>query len=433
MSLASDRHDAGSAEGYHPLDVGSLPEYLAKISTCTAILGGTPSDWRVDEVGDGNLNLVFIVRGPAGSLVAKQALPYVRLVGESWPLPLKRAFFEHEALTTQIACAPDLLPAVHHYDDIMALTVMEHLTPHIILRKGLIAGISYPNLAEDISEFMAQTLFKTSDLYLSAKEKKRRNAVFCDNDELCKITEDLVFTDPYRIAELNRWTSPQLDDAAARFRGDAALKVAVQSLKEAFMGRAEALIHGDLHSGSIMVTETQTKVIDPEFAFYGPRGFDVGAVIGNLFLAYFSQPGHATDDYDRVEYGEWVLKQVVAIWDGFRNKFLRLWETQGQGDSYVAELFSDPDGAVALSALRETYMLRLFHDSLGFAGAKMIRRILGLAHVEDLEAIEDPNLRAVCESKALMLGRALVVDRKSYADIAAVVSYARQLQEGAEQ
>ena len=43
----------------------------------------TPSDWRIREVGDGNLNLVFIVEGPAGGVVVKQALPYVRLVGES--------------------------------------------------------------------------------------------------------------------------------------------------------------------------------------------------------------------------------------------------------------------------------------------------------------------------------------------------------------
>ncbi len=430
MSLASDLRETEDAREYQPLDAGTLPDYLSGIRSCAEKLGGGPGDWQVDEVGDGNLNLVFIIRGPAGSLVAKQALPYVRLVGESWPLPLKRAFFEHEALMAEIDCAASLVPAVYHFDGSMALTVMEHLTPHIILRKGLIAGIRYPNLAAHVSEFMAQTLFKTSDLFLSAKEKKQRNAVFCDNDELCKITEDLVFTDPYRGAELNRWTSPQLDEMAARFRGDAELKVAVQALKEAFMGRAEALIHGDLHSGSIMVTQEETKVIDPEFAFYGPRGFDVGAVLGNLFLAYFSQPGHADGKDDRVQYGEWILEQTFLIWEGFREKFLALWEAQGQGDSYVAELFADQQSASALTAHREAYMQTLFHDSLGFAGAKMVRRILGLAHVEDLESIENPDLRAACETKALELGRELIVNRHDYGSIASVGDYARQLQKG---
>ena len=31
----------------------------------------------------------------------KQALPYVRCVGESWPLTLERATFEHAALVEQ--------------------------------------------------------------------------------------------------------------------------------------------------------------------------------------------------------------------------------------------------------------------------------------------------------------------------------------------
>ena len=40
----------------------------------------------VREVGDGNINFVYILEGPAGALCLKQALPYVRVVGEDWPL-----------------------------------------------------------------------------------------------------------------------------------------------------------------------------------------------------------------------------------------------------------------------------------------------------------------------------------------------------------
>jgi len=58
-------------------------------------------------------------------------------------------------------------------------------------------------------------------------------------------------------------------------------------------------LHGDLHTGSIMVTQDSTKCIDPEFGFYGPMGFDLGAFLGNLILAYISQDGHATAENDR--------------------------------------------------------------------------------------------------------------------------------------
>src|SRR3546814_13727563 len=94
----------------------------------------------------------------------------------------------------------------------MALMVMDLLEPHIILRKGLIAGTRYPRLAGHMADFMAETLFRTSDLHLPAAAKKERMAIFCANTELCRITEDLVFTDPYR-------DSPQLGRASYRERG----------------------------------------------------------------------------------------------------------------------------------------------------------------------------------------------------------------------
>lgn len=52
-----------------------------------------------------------------------------------------------------------------------------------------------------------------------------------------------------------------------------------------------------------MVTETETKVIDPEFAFYGPIGFDLGAVIGNYFLNFFSHKAREGTE----KYREYVI------------------------------------------------------------------------------------------------------------------------------
>lgn len=37
------------------------------------------------------------------------------------------------------------------------------------------------------------------------------------------------------------------------------------------MNCAQALLHGDLHSGSVFANDSGIKVIDPEFAFTGPR------------------------------------------------------------------------------------------------------------------------------------------------------------------
>ena len=149
---------------YAPVDGAKLAAILAELPDIPARLGGAPADWRIREVGDGNLNLVFIVEGPAGGVVVKQALPYVRLVGDSWPLPLERSWFEYNALVEQARYAPRLTPEIFHFDRAQAMIVMEYLSPHIIMRKGLIRGVEYPRFAADIAEFLAATLFNTSVL-----------------------------------------------------------------------------------------------------------------------------------------------------------------------------------------------------------------------------------------------------------------------------
>ncbi|UFZ06034.1 S-methyl-5-thioribose kinase [Bradyrhizobium ontarionense] len=411
---------------YRILNETDLRNYLAETPAVTAQLGGSADHWSITEVGDGNLNLVFIVKGPSGGLAVKQALPYVRLVGESWPLPLSRAHYEHLALTHQGRLAPALVPAIVHHDPALALTAMELLEPHIIMRKGLVAGSIYPAFTDHITTFMARTLFFSSDLALSAAAKKDAIASFAGNHALCKITEDLIFTDPYRVAEQNRWTAPWLDRTAAEIREDLDLHVAVSRLKLKFLSSAEALIHGDLHTGSIMVTDTETKVIDPEFAFYGPMGFDVGALLANLLMAYFASAGHEQTPGNREVFETWVLATVDQVWSAFADEFLSLWRKEATGDAYPPSLFPGEAGAARLEVERQAYMARLFQDAVGFTAAKIIRRILGLAHNIDFEQIEDTKRRATCEARALRLARTLMVETASFTSIEAVTRAARE-------
>src|SRR6516162_223042 len=347
---------AARPDGYRILREADLRDHLAQLPAIAEVLGGPPDDWSISEVGDGNLNLVFIVKGGKGGLAVKQALPYVRLVGESWPLPLSRSHYEYLALTRHAQLAPGLVRAVLHHDETLALTAMELLEPHIIMRKGLIAGTLYPRFVNDITTFMARTLFFSSDLAVPAAQKKQGIADFAGNHALCKITEDLIFTDPYREAEQNRWTSPWLDATAARFRDDLDAHAAISWLKLKFLSSPEALIHGDLHTGSIMVTESDTRVIDPEFAFYGPIGFDVGAVLGNLVMAYLASAGHERAPGERQAFETWLLETIEKVWTEFDRKFLELWRSGPRGDAYPANLFPGPAGELHLEAERQRNM-----------------------------------------------------------------------------
>ncbi len=421
-------------EGYRALGEDTLAAFLQTLPDISERLGGEPAAWRVTEVGDGNLNLVFIVEGPAGDICVKQALPYVRLVGDSWPLPLERAYFEQQATVIQAKQVGALVPAILHYDPKLFLIVMERLSPHIIMRRGMIDAVVYPDFVDHITEYAATCLFFTSDLALTAAEKRPLVAKFSGNAALCKITEDLIFTDPYRIAELNRWTSPELDDIAAAIRSDADLKRAVSALKLKFLCQTDALLHGDLHTGSIMVTATDTRVIDPEFAFYGPMGFDVGKLIGNLLLCYFSQSGHEREPGGRDGYRQWILETIERFWNGFDKRFVELWTANRTGDAYPPDLFEDAEtdggeaGRRSLGQAQQLFMRGLFEDAVGYAGTSMIRRILGLAHNIDMEWIEDSGRRAACERRTLTLAVDLVKHARQVPSIEAVTAKARAIQ-----
>ncbi len=66
----------------------------------------------------------------------------------------------------------------------------------------------------------------------------------------------------------------------------------------------------------------------------------------------------------------------------------------------------------------------MLRDTVGFAGAKMIRRIVGIAHVEDFESIADADARARCERAALRLGRRMLVDAATFGSMADVTAAA---------
>ena len=111
------------------------------------------------EVGDGNLNLVFFVENaddPTNSIVVKQALPYLRVMGESWPLTRERVRYETQALRKHNEVAPGLAPEVYDYNEEMSTLAMEHLRDHDIMRKPLVARQRFPLFADHHKHLLGQ-------------------------------------------------------------------------------------------------------------------------------------------------------------------------------------------------------------------------------------------------------------------------------------
>ena len=371
--------------------VKTLPIYAQRFDGVSA--------FACRQIAEGNVNLIFRVAAaddPGKSVIVKQALPYAWRYPD-FKMPPERSRIEHAFLEHQARYCPDQTPAVYHYDDARHILVMEDLNRHLVMREGLMQQIRYPHVDQHMGLFMARTLFYTSDLYLSSGEKKALVPKFI-NPVLCKVQEDLVFTQPYIDHPNNRWTK-LLEPQVRKVYADDDLRSEVLLLKERYMTHAQALIHNDLHTGSIMLNEQETKVVDPEFAFFGPIGHDVGSYLGNLALSYAAQEYHAKDAQTRADYRRWLADLIVRTWTIFEQEFLALWEAHGNGD-WPSAMF------------RHKYMRQLLQDALGFGAAEMMRRLIGMAHVHDFWTIDDVTIRARAESLGLNIAIAWLKQRR---------------------
>lgn len=366
-----------------------------------------------EEIGDGNLNLVFKIFDNQGRsrVVVKQALPYVRCVGESWPLTLDRARLEAQTLIEHYKHCPQHTVNVTHYDAELAVMVMEDLSSHRIWRSELVKGAYYSQAGRQVGEYLAQTLFHTSDFFLHPHKKKAEVARFI-NPEMCEITEDLFFNDPFIDHERNKYPAA-LESLVVSLRSDDALKIAVAGLKHRFFADAEALLHGDVHSGSIFVADGSLKVIDAEFGYFGPIGFDVGSAIGNLLINYCCLPGLLAPR-EAAEGRERRLSDVQDICNQFASRFLELAKEKTR------------DVALAYPGYAESFLRKVWRDTLGYCGTELIRRTVGMSHVADFKQIEDQTMRTECIRSCITLGRTLILAADHVADVDALIARIRQ-------
>jgi 5-methylthioribose kinase len=360
----------------------------------------------VQEIGDGNLNLVFVCQDASGrGVVLKQALPYVRLVGPEWPFTPRRAVAEARAYREHGRFAPELIPTLYAFDAERYILAVEDLSDHRVWRTALTDGERHEQAAEKMGRYVGRLAFHTSAFGVEAKALKLL-AAEAVSPELCEITEDLVLTEPFSGAERN-WFQEEIRDAAERLQAPA-VRAAAAEAKYAFMTRGEALIHGDLHTGSVMVRDDgSTRAFDGEFCFYGPVGFDLGLLWANFIVAMARD--HALG---RTEHGAWVATLPAAAWDGFEAELRALWPERVDERGFT-------------DAFLEGWLDRVRRDAFGFAAAEAARRIVGLAHVVDLESLE-PDARAAASRGVIGTVERLLLERDELGSAEAVAAIATE-------
>ncbi|MCX8514646.1 MAG: S-methyl-5-thioribose kinase, partial [Burkholderiales bacterium] len=305
----SDEHEISSKVAYVKLDENNVKEHLGQINDEDYSLA------KIKEIGDGNLNQVFRVNMPDKSLIVKQSLPYLRCVGEEYLLDKIRIKYEIAYLKIAANLCENHIPRLYYTDDKKMMVIhMQDLNKHQLMRDGLINGIKYPNFAQHIAKFLATMMFKTSRNYLDLKCHVELIKTFNDNT-LRSLTENFIFTFPYIEHETNYKNLPHR--FSFKFRNN------MKFLLDLFATSTETLSHGDLHTGSIFINEEETYIIDGEFAFMGPAGFDLGLLIANLITAYIHHKNLSANPKSK-DIQSWLITTIEEIITNFAIEYKKL-------------------------------------------------------------------------------------------------------------
>ena len=302
----------------------------------------------------------------------------------------ERLTYESRALDIYNQLVSGAVPTLYSFDAETAIIAMEDLRDARVLRSDLIAGEVDPIIAEQIGRFMGIAHSRTYVDNIDAETAQCYKQQFA-NTTMQSITADYVFTFPYTEHETNFWT-PGLEPDVQRLKTDIDFLQQTAYLKQIFLTAEQGVTHGDLHTGSILIQDNTAKVIDAEFAFYGPVGFDLGLYWANYLLSYFSHQ-------DTLDVQSALKTAIVQTWDSYANEF-----------------------KMADVGLKVRTLQNIFHDAVGFAGLEMLRRLIGAAHVKDIEGIVDISRKLRVESAALQFGTMLVKQYQSFQDVAAVIA-----------
>lgn len=341
------------------------------------------------EIGDGNLNYVFRIKDEANkqSFILKQAGPVARISSE-FVVSTDRNRLEYQLLKEYEKIVPDFVPKTYLYDTEKNCLIMEDLSNYTILRTALLSGQFLKHFAMHLATFMAKSHVANLDWVLGGKAKKDKLKGFI-NPDLCEITEDLVLTEPFYDCPRNDMSQATKALAHELLWTDEVLVNQVKCLKWRFMTDAETLIHGDLHTGSVFVNETQTKVIDHEFACFGPAGFDIGSLVANLMFAKLHHKAVGTEGADT-----YFNETIHTIIDQYQRIFKEQWIKEGLDDQWLCA----------------HQLEKIMADAAGYAGCELIRRVIGIAKVSDVQSLLEP-LKSEVEAQAIKLGKALILNQ----------------------
>lgn len=283
------KRDAEPVSFVLELDRASIDRYLGERGWLEPGEGVS----AVESAGEGNMNCTLRVRTGARSLILKQSRPFVVKYPDI-PAPVERLLVEARfyELTGKAPRLRRFTPTLLALDEANYLALIEDLGASADLT-ALYARDQRLGEADLVALCDCARSLHALEIDAAARDALR-------NREMRALNHEHIFRLPLQPdngLDLDAHT-PGLAEAARELQGEAAFVARVHELGARYLadGEPAALLHGDYYPGSFLVTPDGIKLIDPEFAFPGPPEFDLGVLGAHLVFA-----GEDPGVLDRIE------------------------------------------------------------------------------------------------------------------------------------
>ena len=313
--------------------VDLLPDNVDGIQTFLRQKGWIGSSTTVSSLapaGEGNMNRTLRAtldntsEGSPTTLILKQSVPFVakypQIAAPQDRLDVEASFYE---VTATSASVQRYMPKMIHYDQGTNIMCLEDLGGGADMTAGYknASGSVVSNNNNVFNAEHRQTLMKwLSSLHSIDLSTSGKQDAFV-NMEMRKLNATHIFDLPLAPdngIDLDGFTPGLQKVAAGDYVGNTKLMDQSKRLGDIYLGKTNSisprLLHGDYYPGSFLSNEeTGVKIIDPEFAFYGPGEFDLG-----VFVAHCCFCGVSLDEIEKAlaSYGRPYNRRLTMAFAG---------------------------------------------------------------------------------------------------------------------
>jgi len=384
-----------------------LKEKMPYLDFSKPLIISAIGEGSLEDDGDGYINYVYRVSDGKVKLILKQAREDGR-VADLHDMSMDRAALEYDYMKLGHVIVPEYLPKLYFYDDENLAFAVEDVSHLKIARFQLNKSIMFPKMAGQIAEYLAKIHFYTSDYYLDTDTFRKLQVRFM-NSKMRAVFDDMAFgnRDVDGSGKMGFELDPEYADYIRDLVFDPKVVLERYKLRDLFMRKAEVLLHGDFHTSNVFVDQEELKVIDMEYAFFGPAAYDLGYQESHLLsqcvcAAFRTFPS----EEERLTFISYTLATMQHLFAQYCKVFFECWNTDAK------PIYQGIPG------MQEYVQKQLLQDVIGFcASSNFFRCAGGHGNYPEYDDLTDPIAQRNAVILSIIMDHRMILCREDYHDV----------------